>query len=170
MRAVYFLALVSLSAASGRAMSAPLEQPTVKTMVTVEHERGGSCSELHAGKPGTPPTLNMTDVCHGWTATNCDDMVLIRGVGIVEDQAKVLFTDENREVDLVRSVDRGIIARWPGHENLHLQFRAASCDGGTLTVPFSGSHLRAKSTGSAAGFEGVLRITGPNNLKVSVER
>lgn len=78
MRTSYLLSLlvlIGLSAASCPAMSEPLEQPTVKTTIQIERERGGACATLHAGKPGAPPTLNMNDVCHGWTTTSCADMV-----------------------------------------------------------------------------------------------
>lgn len=162
------LALVALCAASRPAIAGPLEQPTVKTIFQIERERGGSCSELHAGRPGAPPALNMTDVCHGWSATTCADKVMVRGEGVVEDQAQVLFTGADRATNLVQLVDEGIRAQWPGHEHLHLQFRPASCDGTILVAPFSGSHMKANASGAAAGMEGVLSIGGPNNTRVSV--
>jgi len=149
-------------------MAEPLEQPTVKTVFQIERERGGSCSELHAGGPSAPPALNMTDVCHGWAATTCADKVMVRGEGVVEDQAQVLFTEADRASDLVWLVDEGIRAQWPGHEHLHLRFRPASCDETTLVVPFSGSHMKANASGPAAGMEGALRIGGPNEQRVSV--
>jgi hypothetical protein len=168
MRTARLLALVALCTSSRPAVAEPLEQPTVKTIFGIERERGGSCSELHAGRPGAPPALNMTDVCHGWVATTCADKVMVRGEGVVEDQAQVLFTGADRTVDLVGLVDAGVRAQWPGHEHLHLQFRAAFCDGTTLVAPFSGSHIEASVSGPAAAMQGALRIIGPNEHVVDV--
>ncbi len=112
--------------------------------------------------------MNMTDVCHGWTTTNCMDMVLVVGIGVIEDQAQVLFTLENRAADLVGLVDKGIGARWPGHTHLHLKFGSPSCAEGALTLPVSGSQLKTGASGSAAGFHGVLQIAGPDRRRVSL--
>jgi hypothetical protein len=161
--------LMALAATAGEAMAEPLEQPTVQTALRVERERGGSCSEVHAGKPGATSALNMTDLCHGWSTTTCADKLLVRGVGVMEDQAQVLLTEENRVIDAVRLVDQGIHARWPGHQHLHLTFGTPRCERSEVVLPFSGSHMEAKASGPASAFVGVLRIRSAHDQKVTVE-
>lgn len=161
--------LIALAATAGEATAEPLEPPTTKTTIRVEREREGSCSEIRAGKPGVAPVLRMTDVCHGWTSSTCDDKLLILGQGVVEDQAQVLLTDKNRAINAVQLVDQGIRARWPVHEHLHLMFGAARCGQSALVLPVSGSHLRAGASGSASGFVGVLRIRSGRGQQVQLK-
>jgi hypothetical protein len=110
----------------------------------------------------------MVNVCHGWVAMTCADKIVVRGEGVVEDQAQILFTELNQATDLARLVNKGIRARWPGHDYLHLRFGSAACDGTTLILPFSGSHMKVNSMGSAAAMVGALRIIAPNDRRVSV--
>ncbi len=151
---------------TGPALASALEAPTVKSNLQIVQERGGGCAELRAGRPGSAPVLIMTDVCHGWATISCLDMVMIKGSGVVEDQAMVLFTTENRSVDLVRIIDRSIAAVWRGHTHLHLQFGNPTCDG-ALHVPVWGSHLNAE--GPARGFRGSVQIVGPTRYDVSIK-
>lgn len=94
------VALISVSSATG---TQALEQPTVTTTLKIDRERGAACTDINAGAPGAPPTLVMTDVCHDWATVSCFDKLLVRGDGVVADRAQVLFTEENRAVDLVPS-------------------------------------------------------------------
>jgi hypothetical protein len=146
-----------------------LEQPTVTTTLRIDRERGGACTDIHAGAPGAAPALVMTDVCHDWAMASCFDKLLVRGDGVIEDRAQVLFTEENRAIDLMPFVDRAVGERWPGHVHLHLRFGAATCDGDSLELPFSGSHLKANTSGSAAGLRGLVRIMAPKDIRVSVK-
>jgi hypothetical protein len=168
MRFSNLLVTASIVGASCLASAEPLEPPTLKAAVQIEHARGGECSEIHAGRAGERSALAMTDICHGWTMMNCLDMVLVRGTGVIEDQAQVLFTDDNRAIDLVPLVDRAIRKKWPDHEHLHLQFGTASCEGESLVMTFSGSHIKSNSTGSAGGLRGVVRIDAPDKYSVSL--
>jgi hypothetical protein len=168
MRPFKFL-VVALAAGVGPAWAEPLEPPTVRTTIQVERTRDGSCSEVHAGKAGGPAPLAMTDICHGWSSATCADKLLVVGAGVTEDQAQVLFTGENRAVDVVALVDAAVRAKWPRHEYLHLSFGAPSCEGAAMVLPVSGSHLLADSTGSATGFAGELRITDPRDHPVRLE-
>jgi hypothetical protein len=169
MRRISLSLLIALTATVGDAKAEPLEQPTVQTTIRIEREQDGSCSEVHAGKPGAAPVLNMTGICHGWSSTTCADKFFVRGVGVLEDQAQVLLTEENRAIDAVQLVDQGIRARWPRHEHLHLTFGTPRCERSAVVLPFSGSHLRAKANGSASGFVGVLRVKGARDQQVTVE-
>jgi hypothetical protein len=162
------LFVLALSTTAGLAAAEPLEQPTVHTTLQVERERGGSCSEVHAGKSSMSPALNMTDICHGWTSATCADKLLVHGIGLTEDQAQVLLTEENRAIDAVHLVDQGIQARWPHHEHLHLVFDAPRCEGGAIVLSFSGSHLLANSSGSASALVGVLRIRSSQDHQVEL--
>jgi hypothetical protein len=160
--------LLALAATAREATAEPLEQPIVQTTIHVEREQGGSCSELHAGKPSAAPVLNMTDICHGWSTTTCADKLLVRGVGVTEDQAQVLFTNDNRAIDLVRLVDQGVRTRWSRHEHLRLTFGTPRCEGSTVVLPLSGSHIRVNTTGSASGFAGTLRIRSGQDQQITI--
>jgi hypothetical protein len=168
MRKLLLPFLMALTVTVGQAAAEALEQPTVETAIRVERERDGSCSEIRAGKPGVAPVLIMTDICHGWSATTCADKLFFRGAGVTEDQGQVLLTDESRAVDAVRLVDQSIRARWPHHEHLHLTFDTPRCEGTALVLPFSGSHMLAKTNGSASGFAGELRIRSVQDQRVTV--
>lgn len=167
MRRLGFFLLIALAATS-RSAAEPLEQPTVQTTVRVEREEGGWCSEVQAGKPGSAPGLRMTAICHGWSATTCADKLLVLGKGVMEDQAQVLLTEQNSAIDAVALVDKGIRARWPRDEHLHLMFGTPRCEGSAVVVRFSGSHLRANASGSATGFVGVLGIGSAKDQQVVV--
>ncbi len=147
----------------------PLEQPTIMATLKIERERDGECSEIHGGVPAGQPSLTMSGLCHGWAATSCYDKLLILGNGVIEDQAQVLFTDQNRAIDLVKLVDLALRRRWPGHEHLHLQFGAASCDGDSLKLRVTGSHLKAKTEGSASSFKGLIQIRSPSNHRITLK-
>ena len=158
--------LVGLVFAPLSTVAEELEAPTVKTLFQVEREKGGSCSIIRAGASAAHPALVMTDICHGWSTSACNDMVLVEGHGLVSAQGRVLFTDADRSVDLVPLVDRALGRRWSGQEHLHLVFESAHCDGATLVAPFSGSRLKIDSTGSATAMKGVIRITSPTDIVV----
>ncbi len=164
----YIVAVAGLVGGFGVACAEPLEQPTTRTVLQIEREAGGACSAIRGGASASRPALAMDDVCHGWSSSTCYDKLLVVARGVIEDQAKVLFTDADRAVDLTQLVDGAINRRWPGHVHLHLLFGTMSCDGGALVVPFSGSHLKADSDGSAATVNGLVRVTSPGESRVSV--
>ncbi|MBQ1561864.1 MULTISPECIES: hypothetical protein [Caulobacter] len=161
--------LIALTVTVSQAAAEPLEPPIVQTAIRVEREQNGACAEIRAGKPGSTPVLIMSDICHGWSTTTCADKLFFRGVGVIEDQGRVLLTEENRAVDAVRLVDQSIRTRWPRHEHLHLTFGAPRCDGIALVLPFSGSHMQAGTNGSAAGFAGEIRVRNANDQQVTVQ-
>lgn len=169
MRALSFLLAIGLAGAAFPVPSEPLPPPTVITNLNIQRERGAQCSEIRGGAAGAQPILAMADVCHGWTASSCLDMLLVRGNGVIEDQAQVLFTEQSKAIDLVSLVDLAIRARWPGHEHLHLQFGAVTCDSDSLLVAVSGSHLKASSTGTAVGFHGHVRVRSLNDHQVKIQ-
>jgi hypothetical protein len=49
-----------------------------------------------------------------------------------------------------------------------LRFGSATCDGDSLVLSVSGSHLKANTSGAALGFRGIVRITTPKGIRVSV--
>lgn len=158
MRLRFLLLVVGLFGSTSLVIAEPLDQPTVTVTLKIERERGGESSEIHAGVAGSQPSLAMSDIRHGWATASCKDKLLILGKGVVEDQGQVLFTEQNRAIDLVKLVDFAVRARWPGHEHLHLQFGVASCEGDSVVLPVTGSHLQAKAGGSAIGFRGAINV------------
>lgn len=168
MRALSFLLVLGLAGAAIPVHSEPLDRLTVITNLNIERERDAQCSDIRAGAAGAQPPLAMTDVCHGWTAASCLDMLVVHGNGVTQDQAQVLFAEPNKALDLAWLVDLAIRAQWPGHELLHLQFGAVTCGSDSLRVAVSGSHLKAGSPGAAAGFHGDVRIRTLNDHQVTI--
>jgi hypothetical protein len=162
------LALVILTTAHGAAFAEPLEPPTIKTVLRIEQEKNGACAEIRAGRSETRPALVMTDICHGWSASGCGDMLFVEGRPVVEAQGQVLFVEDDKAVDLIPLIDRAIDRRWPGDKHLHLAFGTPYCDGGRLVAPFSGSHLKRGTTGSAAALEGRVLVVSPDSQIVQL--
>ncbi len=151
------------------AKAEPLEPPTLKVTLQIEQERAGGCAELRAGRRGVQPALVMIHLCHGWTTKSCGGALLVHAIGVKEDQARVLFMDQNRSIDLVQPIDRAIRARWPRNQHLDLSFGNPVCEGPGVAVPFAASRTAAKESGPAFGLTGVAHAKGPHDVQVRVE-
>ena len=162
------LALIAsvLAAAPVAGSAEALEPPTIRVALRIEQEKGGVCAELRAGGTEARPALVMTDICHGWSASACGDMLFVEGHPVVEAQGQVLFIAEDKAVDLVALVDQAIARRWPDREHLHLAFGAPRCEDGDLVAPFTGSHVKRDVSGPATAMKGHLAIAGPTDQAV----
>jgi hypothetical protein len=143
-----------------------LEPPTVQAALRIVQEKGGACAELRAGGTDARPALVMSDVCHGWSASACDDMLFVEAHPVIEAQAQVLFMSEDRAIDLVPLIDQAVARRWPGQEHLHLAFEAPRCEDGGLVAPFTGSRVKRDVSGPATALKGRLVIDDPTRQAV----
>ena len=155
-----------LAAAPAAGYAEALEPPTARTALRIEQEKDGPCAELRAGGTDTQPALVMTDICHGWSASACGDMLFVEGHPVVEAQGQILFMTEDRAIDLVPLIDQAIARRWPGHEHLHLTFGTPRCEGASLVAPFTGSYVKRNTSGAATALKGRLLIDGPTSQSV----
>lgn len=158
-------------ACPARVCAQQMEEPTVTTTIEIEREAGGSCSTLRANTSShSNDALVMSNVCHGWETVSCGEAIFVKGDGIVEDQAQVLFT-EPRDVslDLVLLVDQAVGSRWPAESHVHLSFGPVTCEESSIMVQFSGSHFKIGASGSTEGMTGQVRLVSATNFTVRVE-
>ena len=141
------------------------------TTMRVERETGGNCSVLRADTSShDDDALVMSNVCHGWEILSCGEAIFVKGNGVVEDQAKVLFTEPHEAIlDLVPLVDQAIGSRWVAESHVHLIFGPVTCEGSSMVIQFSGSRLKIGASGSTVGMAGQIRVASATDFTVSVE-
>lgn len=165
------LILLLLLASGGAApapSAEPLERPIASVTLSVRQEANGQCAEVDAGLKGRPALIRMTDLCHGWSSQSCAATLLIKGQGIIEDAAQILFLRENRSADLVALIDAEIGRKWPDNEHLHLAFAGVDCGGPGMAVAFSGSRVPKGVPASAIGIKGTVTLRAPTRIEVEI--
>jgi hypothetical protein len=166
-----FIAVGLILVWPARVCAQELEGPTVTTTIRIERETGGNCSVLRADTSShNDDAPFMSNVCHGWETVSCGTAIFVRGNGVVEDQAQILFAEPHEAMlDLVPLVDQAIDSRWPAESHVHLIFGPVTCEGSLMVVQFSGSHLMTGASGSTEGMVGQIRLASATEFAVSVE-
>ncbi len=113
--------------------------------------------------------MDMDGICHGRTSISCAEKIVFVAEPVVEAQARVLFTDRDRSSDIVPLIDTAIAKRWPERTHLHLDFGKATCEGQALSIPFDGSTVPAKGSGSGQAITGLIRIKTMSDYRITVE-
>jgi hypothetical protein len=136
--------------------------PSAKQIVV---EPFGNCPKVSLDETNKASVV-IDQACHGWSVEQCSDMLYFRRIGVVSDTA-VVVTGNGRRVDVGAAINTELGHN--GDEYLHLQFLQPVCEANGLELPFAGSRITRRQTGSADELRGEVFVT-ESAAAVTIER